>query len=131
MPRIYIPCILIALILSSCGGSRLSSNDVKLYNTLPEKKLAENALSYFIDFKYYKAIDTYAIILSRTNAEPSFRAWARYETGFCYYYLKKFSRAKEEFEKVIRDFPESSFTSQRVLAEMLIQKIDTGKTDGI
>ncbi|MDR2734593.1 MAG: tetratricopeptide repeat protein [Spirochaetota bacterium] len=131
MPRIYIPFILIALALLSCGGSRLSSGDVRLYNTLPDKKLAENALSYFIDFKYHKAIDTYAIILARTNAEPSFRAWARYETGFCYYYLKKFSRAREEFERVIRDFPEPVFTSQRVLAEMLIGKIDEGRTDGI
>jgi len=121
----------IALAMLSCGGSRLSSGDLRLYKTLPDKKLAENALTHFIDFNYRKAIDTYAIILDRTNAEPSYRAWARYETGFCYYYLRDFDRAKAEFEKVISEFPQANFSSQRVLAEMLIKKIDEGKTDGI
>jgi len=134
MPRIHILIVfslVIVLAAISCGGARLSSSDIRLYETLPDKRLAENALAHFIDSNFYKAIDTYAIILDRTNAGPSYRAWARYETGFCYYYMKDFKRAREHFEKVRRDFPQAEFASQRILAEMLIEKIDTGKTDGI
>jgi tetratricopeptide (TPR) repeat protein len=117
-----------------CTGSLQWGAFIKRQGAVPGtagKKLSENALAHFFDFNYKKAIDTYGIILERTNAEPSYRAWAQYETGFCYYYLKDFKRAKTEFEKVILEYPQPQFASQRVLAEMLIKKIDTGNTDGI
>jgi len=124
--------LVLTFITTACSGTRrLSQSDIKHYHTLTDKKLAENALAHFINFNYYKAIDTYAIILAREDAEPSRKAWARYETGFCYYYLKKFKLAKEEFVKVIHEFPQPEFASQRILAEMLIRKIDEGRTQGI
>jgi tetratricopeptide (TPR) repeat protein len=132
VPRVLIFIFLtIALVAISCAGKRLSQNEIRLYHTLSDKKLMENALAHFINFNYHKAIDTYAIVLARTNAEPSFRAWARYQTGFCYYYLKNFQRAREEFVKVLQEFPQPEFATQRVLANMLIRKIDEGRTDGI
>ena len=122
---------LLSILFLSCGASRLSREEAKRLSALPEKKVAEQGLSFFIEKKYDLAIDTYSLILSRTNADRRYAAWARYETGFCFYYMGEYDKAREHFQILIRDFPQREFSNQRILAEMLISKIDKGLTDGI
>ena len=128
---IKIMFLLLSFSLIACGSSRLSREEVATLSALPEKKIAERGLTHFIEKQYDLAIHTYSLILSRTNADKRYAAWARYETGFCYYYKGNFTKAKEEFRLLLRDFPQQEFSNQRILAEMLITKIEKGETDGI
>lgn len=123
--------ILMGGMLLSCGASRLSREESARLSALPEKKIAERGLTFFIEKNYELAIDTYSLILARTNADTRYAAWARYETGFCYYYMGDYDKAKEHFRILIRDFPQREYSNQRILAEMLITKIEKGLTQGI
>lgn len=133
MARCSVLCfvLLLSILLLSCSATRLSREEVVRLSALPEKKVSEQALSFFIEKKYELAIHTYSLILSRSNANRHYAAWARYETGFCFYYMEKYDKAKEHFQILLRDFPQRDFANQRNLAEMLIDKIDKGLTDGI
>ncbi len=122
---------LMGVFLLSCGASRLSREEAARLSALPEKKIAERGLTYFIEKNYDLAIDAYSLILARTNADKRYAAWARYETGFCYYYMSDYDKAMEHFRILLRDFPQREYVNQRTLAEMLINKIEKGLTDGI
>jgi tetratricopeptide (TPR) repeat protein len=125
---VFLVCL--SLVVLSCSASRLSVKEAGEISVLKEKEISERALGFFIENDFMKAIDTYALILNRENAERRYAAWARYETGFCYYYMQDFENACLHFEKVQTDFPEEEFLAQRLLAKKLIEKIAAGRTEG-
>jgi len=124
-------CLALLAFVAGCGGSRLSKSEQVEFAKLPEKSLAERALGYFNSTDYRTAIEVYALILAKEKPEKKYAAWARYEIGYCYYYLEDFAQAKIEFERVLKDYPQEEFAGQRKLATLLLEKIRTGRTQSI
>jgi len=117
--------------MMSCASTKLSNSELKQYNKLSDKAVSEKALSFFNRANYKKAISAYSVILNRKNPQKTFAAWATYEIGYCYYYMKDFKSAKIYFEKVIKNFQGKEHLAPRLLALQQIEKIKKKKTQGI
>ncbi|MCK4906518.1 MAG: tetratricopeptide repeat protein [Spirochaetes bacterium] len=131
MKHYILVIVLSSLVFLSCGYSRFSKTQLKKMRVITARDLSERAQSRFMRHDYVKAIQIYQLIISKKGVSVKSKAWARYEIGFCYYYMKDFKAASLNFNRVLQDYPEKENLPARILSKKLLIKIKKGKTQGI
>ncbi len=110
--------LLIFLIQISCT----SLKEVVVQENIAPQIISEMAYEEFNNKNYKKAIKYYQVIIERFDRVNYAKevAWAYYEIGFCYYYMKKYEDAILYFDIVLNEF---SILPPRILAIKVLDDI--------
>ena len=110
--------LLIFLIQISCT----SLKEVVVQENIAPQIISEMAYEEFNNKNYKKAIKYYQVIIERFDRVNYAKevAWAYYEIGFCYYYMKKYEDAILYFDIVLNEF---SILPTRILAIKVLDDI--------
>jgi tetratricopeptide (TPR) repeat protein len=78
--------------------------------------------------RYENAVEVYRVIIERFEENRTSLVWAHYETGFCYFKLKKYDEAEVRFRRVINEFQDPA---ARKLAQDMLTRIAELKEDKV
>jgi len=109
----------LAVTLSSCAtkkpvlyGPEGEPFTITEYEKIAQKEREAN--------RYQNAVEVYRVIIERFEENQTALVWANYETGFCYFNLKKYDEAEVWFRRVINEFQDPA---ARKLAQDMLTKI--------